>query len=49
MHRHLFHDNVPLKLGNKLNIDDKQNQSVEKVGVAFVKGANERNEFFEKK
>ena len=24
------------------------NQSVEKAGVAFVKGANERNEFFEK-
>ena len=25
------------------------NQSVENVGVAFVKGANERNESFEKK
>ena len=25
------------------------NQSVENAGVAFVKGANERNEFFEKK
>ena len=24
-------------------------QSVENAGVAFVKGANERNEFFEKK
>ena len=24
------------------------NQSVENPGVAFVKGANERNEFFEK-
>ena len=24
------------------------NQSVENTGVAFVKGANERNEFFEK-
>ena len=24
------------------------NQSVENAGVAFVKGANERNEFFEK-
>ena len=27
----------------------KGNQSVENAGVAFVKGANERNEFFEKK
>ena len=26
----------------------KKNQSVEHTGVAFVKGANERNEFFEK-
>ena len=25
-----------------------KNQSVENTGVAFVKGANERNEFFEK-
>ena len=25
-----------------------RNQSVENVGVAFVKGANERNKFFEK-
>ena len=25
------------------------NQSVENAGVAFVKGANERNKFFEKK
>ena len=24
------------------------NQSAEKAGVAFVKGANERNKFFEK-
>ena len=24
-----------------------KNQSVENAGVAFVKGANERNEFFE--
>ena len=32
-------------------IDDactKWNQSAENAGVAFVKGANERNEFFEK-
>ena len=26
-----------------------RNQSVENAGVAFVKGANERNSFFEKK
>ena len=26
----------------------RQNQSVENAGVAFVKGANERNAFFEK-
>ena len=26
----------------------KKNQSVDNAGVAFVKGANERNEFFEK-
>ena len=26
----------------------RQNQSVEKTVVAFVKGTNERNEFFEK-
>ena len=26
----------------------KNNQSVENAGVAFVKGADERNEFFEK-
>ena len=25
-----------------------KNQGVENAGVAFVKGANERNEFFEK-
>ena len=27
----------------------KRNQSIENAGGAFVKGANERNEFFEKK
>ena len=26
MHRHFFHDNVPLKLGDELNIDEKQKQ-----------------------
>ena len=30
------------------NIYTKMNQSVENAGVAFVKGTNERNEFFEK-
>ena len=28
---------------------DSENQSVENTGVAFVKGADERNEFFKKK
>ena len=28
--------------------DPEVNQSVENAGVAFVKGANERNELFEK-
>ena len=27
---------------------NNNNQSVENAGVAFVKGANERNEFFER-
>ena len=29
-------------------LDTKKNQSVENAGVAFVQGANERNEFLEK-
>ena len=28
--------------------DASENQSVENAGVAFVKGANKRNEFFKK-
>ena len=32
----------------KLKKYNKENQSVENAGVAFVKGADERNKFFEK-
>ena len=31
-----------------VKITAKKNQSVENAGVAFIKGADERNEFFEK-
>ena len=30
------------------SLDKDNNQSVENAGVAFVKGANERNKFFKK-
>ena len=33
---------------NSFNSEQEDNQSVENAGVAFVKGTNERNEFFEK-
>ena len=34
--------------GNKVKSKVKYNQSVENAGVAFVKGANERSDFFRK-
>ena len=37
-----------MKTFNSITINTGKNQSVENADVAFVKGANERNEFFEK-
>ena len=39
------HGPIPCENAQLLSL----NQSVENAGVAFVKGAHERNEFFEKK
>ena len=36
------------KVSLDLRLFPKLNQSVENAGVAFVKGADERNKFFEK-
>ena len=35
-------------IGSGYVVYDRINQSVENAGVAFVKGADERNKFFEK-
>ena len=52
----LFHDCYNLELCGKEStiyqtiktVTDIDNQSAENTDVAFVKGANERNEFFDK-
>ena len=40
--------NPNLSHNSSLSLACSINQSVENAGVAFVKGANERNEFFKK-
>ena len=39
---------MTMKLWQYLVIVSKKNQSIENAGVEFVRGANERNELFEK-
>ena len=53
---YLYFVNKPFPVGRywdfkieSIEGEAKNNQSVENAGVAFVKGAIERNEFFEKK
>ena len=46
--RVLIRDNTVLLVGHTTESCFQWNQSIENAGVAFVKGAGERNKFFEK-